>query len=118
MALRENEERYRALVENAHLRRSSCSTSTKTVSSTANDNACTLFNLSRAQADDRRSRGTSAPKMQPDGTPSFGVRRGHIDKRARTASIRSFEWLHKELGRQRAALRGALQSTASTAAVG
>ena len=92
LALRENEERYRALVENApeaivvfdvdENRFVDC-----------NDNACTLFNLSRARL---LSVGPEAisPKMQPDGTPSFGVRRGHIDK-ALDGQHPTFEWMHK-----------------------
>jgi len=35
-----------------------------------------------------------SPKMQPDGTPSFGVRRGYIDK-ALDGGHPSFEWMHK-----------------------
>ncbi len=92
-ALRENEERYRALVENApeaivvldvdegHF----CD---------ANDNACQLFNLSRARL---LSVGPEAisPRMQPDGTPSFGVRRGYVD-RALNGEHPTFEWLHRD----------------------
>ena len=91
-ALRDNEERYRALVENApeaivvfdvdDNRFVDC-----------NENACSLFNLSRARL---LSIGPEAisPRMQPDGTPSFGVRRGHIDK-ALAGEHPTFEWMHK-----------------------
>jgi diguanylate cyclase (GGDEF)-like protein/PAS domain S-box-containing protein len=92
VALRENEERYRALVENApeaivvydvdDNRFVDC-----------NENACKLFNVSRARL---MSVGPEAisPQMQPDGTPSFGVRRGHIDK-ALEGEHPTFEWMHK-----------------------
>ncbi|MGB5245762.1 MAG: PAS domain-containing protein, partial [Woeseia sp.] len=77
-ALRDNEERYRALVENAPEAivvldvDASCFCD-------ANENACQLFNLPRARL---LSVGPEAisPKMQPDGTPSFGVRRGYVDR--------------------------------------
>lgn len=92
LALKENEERYRALVENApeaivvfdidHNRFVD-----------ANDNACTLFNLSRARLLTIGPEAIS-PKMQPDGTPSFGVRRGYIDK-ALAGGHPTFEWMHK-----------------------
>ena len=92
VALRENEERYRALVENApeaivvfdvdDNRFVDC-----------NENACTLFNISRARL---LSVGPEAisPRTQPDGTPSFGVRRGYIDK-ALGGEHPTFEWMHK-----------------------
>ncbi len=92
-ALRENEERYRALVENAPEAivvfdiDSNCFTD-------ANDNACVLFNLSRARL---LTIGPDAisPKTQPDGTPSFGVHRGLID-RALAGEHPTFEWMHKD----------------------
>jgi len=92
-ALRENEERYRALVENAPEAivvfdiDSNCFTD-------ANDNACVLFNLSRARL---LTIGPDAisPKTQPDGTQSFGVHRGLID-RALAGEHPTFEWMHKD----------------------
>ncbi len=92
-ALRENEERYRALVENAPEAivvfdiDSNCFTD-------ANDNACVLFNLSRTRL---LTIGPDAisPKTQPDGTPSFGVHRGLID-RALAGEHPTFEWMHKD----------------------
>ena len=91
--LRENEERYRALVENApeaivvyDVDRSRFRD--------ANDKACQLFNLSRARLLSIGPKAIS-PKVQPDGTPSFGVHRGHID-RALAGQHPTFEWLHKD----------------------
>ncbi|MCG8371583.1 MAG: diguanylate cyclase, partial [Proteobacteria bacterium] len=58
------------------------------------DIACTLFNLSRARL---LSAGPEAisPETQPDGTPSFGVRRGYVDA-ALNGEHPMFEWLHKD----------------------
>lgn len=92
-SLRENEERYRALVENAPEAIVVLDVeSNKFVD--ANDNACQLFNLTRSRL---LSVGPQAisPPMQPDGTPSFGVRRGHID-RALNGELPHFEWLHRD----------------------
>jgi diguanylate cyclase (GGDEF)-like protein/PAS domain S-box-containing protein len=92
-ALKENEERYRALVENApeaiivfdvegnHF-------------IDANDKACSLFNLSHSRLMAVGPQEIS-PKMQPDGTPSFGIRRGHVD-RALAGEHPTFEWTHKD----------------------
>ena len=93
IALRENEERYRALVENApeaiivfdvdgnHF-------------VDANDKACTLFNLSRARLLTVGPEAIS-PAEQPDGTPSFGVRRGFVDA-ALDGDHPTFEWMHQD----------------------
>ena len=91
--LKENEERYRALVEHAPEAiivfdvESNCFVD-------VNDKACSLFNLSRSRL---LSVGPEAisPKMQPDGTPSFGVRRGHVD-RALAGEHPTFEWMHQD----------------------
>ena len=89
--LRENEERYRALVENAPEAIVVLDVESNRFVD-ANDNACQLFNLSRARL---LSVGPQAisPRMQPDGTPSFGVRRGFIE-RALNGEHPTFEWLH------------------------
>jgi diguanylate cyclase (GGDEF)-like protein/PAS domain S-box-containing protein len=91
-ALKENEERYRALVENAPEAIVVLDVDTNRFCD-ANDNACQLFNLSRARL---LSVGPQAlsPRMQPDGQPSFGIRRGLVDK-ALNGEHPTFEWLHK-----------------------
>ena len=91
-ALRESEERYRALVENAPEAIVVFDVDENRFVD-ANDNACTLFNLSRARLLTIGPEQIS-PKMQPDGTPSFGVRRGFID-RALDGGHPTFEWMHK-----------------------
>mgnify|MGYP001818682072 CR=1 FL=1 len=93
IALRENEERYRALVENAPEAIIVFDVDNNRFTD-ANDKACTLFNLSRARL---LSVGPEAisPKNQPDGTPSFGVRRGYVDA-ALSGEHPTFEWMHKD----------------------
>jgi diguanylate cyclase (GGDEF)-like protein/PAS domain S-box-containing protein len=92
-AIRESEARYRTLVENAPEaivvldvdlgRFVEC-----------NDNAVRFFKLSReellASGPERIS-----PPEQPDGTPSFGISRGHIS-RALAGEAPCFEWLHRD----------------------
>lgn len=92
-ALKENEERYRALVENAPEAIVVLDVDTNRFCD-ANSNACELFNLSRARL---LSVGPQAlsPKMQPDGQPSFGIKRGLIDK-ALNGGHPIFEWLHMD----------------------
>ncbi|MCG8368880.1 MAG: PAS domain S-box protein, partial [Proteobacteria bacterium] len=93
IALRENEERYRTLVENAPEAIIVFDVDENRFVD-ANDIACTLFNLSRARL---LSAGPEAisPETQPDGTPSFGVRRGYVDA-ALNGEHPIFEWLHKD----------------------
>ncbi|HLT89964.1 MAG TPA: PAS domain S-box protein, partial [Woeseiaceae bacterium] len=92
-ALKENEERYRALVENAPEAIVVLDVDTNRFCD-ANSIACQLFNLSRARL---LSVGPQAlsPKMQPDGQPSFGIKRGLID-RALNGEHPTFEWLHMD----------------------
>lgn len=92
-ALRENEERYRALVENAPEAIIVFDVDDNHFTD-ANDNACKLFNLSRARLLTVGPEEIS-PKMQPDGSPSFGVRRGFIE-RALAGEHPTFEWMHKD----------------------
>ena len=90
-ALVENEERYRALVENAPEAIVVFDVD-KNVFADANEIACQLFNMSRKRL---LSIGPDAisPKTQPDGLPSFGVKRGHIE-RALKGEHPIFEWMH------------------------
>lgn len=91
--LRENEERYRALVENAPEAIVVLDVDQNRFID-ANEKACQLFNLSHARL---LSIGPEeiSPAKQPDGTPSFGVRRGYLD-RALSGDHPVFEWLHKD----------------------
>ena len=92
-ALVENEARYRALVENAPEAIVVFDVDDNRFTD-ANENACQLFNLARKRL---LSVGPEAisPKMQPDGTPSFGIRRGYIE-RALNGEHPIFEWMHKD----------------------
>ncbi len=91
--LRENEERYRALVENAPEAIVVLDVDANRFVD-ANENACQLFNLSRTGLLSVGPKAIS-PRMQPDGTPSFGIRRGHIS-RALNGEHPIFEWLHQD----------------------
>ncbi len=91
--LRENEERYRALVENAPEAIIVFDVDNN-IFTDANENACELFNLTRARL---LTLGPAAisPEMQPDGTKSFGVRRGYVE-RALNGEHPIFEWMHQD----------------------
>ena len=92
-AIRESEARYRTLVENAPEaivvldvdlgRFVEC-----------NDNAIRFFKMTREELLATGPERISPPE-QADGTPSFGVQRGHID-RALAGEAPSFEWLHRD----------------------
>ena len=92
-ALRENEARYRALVENAPEAIVVFDVDDNRFTD-ANEKACTLFNLPRARLLMVGPEAIS-PKTQPDGTPSFGVRRGFVD-RALGGEHPTFEWMHQD----------------------
>ncbi len=92
-ALKESEERYRALVENAPEAIVVMDVDTNRFCD-ANQNACELFNLSRARLLNVGPQALS-PKMQPDGQPSFGIKRGLIDKTL-NGEHPTFEWLHMD----------------------
>ena len=98
IALRENEERYRALVENAPEAIIVFDIDNNRFVD-ANDKACTLFNLSRARLLTIGPEAIS-PATQPDGTPSFGVRRGFVDA-ALDGEHPTFEWMHQDSGGRR-----------------
>ena len=92
-ALKENEERYRALVEYAPEAIVVFDVDENRLVDT-NDQACELFNLSRQRL---LSIGPEAisPATQPDGTPSFGIERGYVD-RAINGEHPTFEWMHQD----------------------
>ena len=92
-ALRENEERYRALVENAP-EAIIVFDIDNNIFTDANEIACELFKLTRARL---LTLGPAAisPEMQPDGTRSFGVRRGYV-QRALNGEHPIFEWMHQD----------------------
>ena len=90
-ALVENEERYRALVENAPEAIVVFDVD-KEVFADANDFACQLFNMPRIRLLGVGPRAVS-PEMQPDGLPSYGVSRGHVE-RALAGEHPVFEWMH------------------------
>jgi len=93
VALRENEERYRALVENAPEAIIVFDVDNNKFVD-VNDKACTLFNLSRSRLMTVGPEAIS-PATQPDGTPSFGVRRGYVDA-ALDGEHPTFEWMHQD----------------------
>ena len=92
-ALKENEERYRALVQYAPEAIIVFDVDNNKFCD-VNDKACELFNLARRRL---LAIGPEAisPEMQPDGTPSFGIRRGIVD-RALRGEHPTFEWMHKD----------------------
>jgi diguanylate cyclase (GGDEF)-like protein/PAS domain S-box-containing protein len=93
LALKINEERYRALVENAP-ESIVVFDIDKGRLVDANENACKLFNLSRKRLLTIGPEDIS-PEMQPDGLPSFGVERGYVDE-ALAGGHPTFEWMHQD----------------------
>ena len=91
--LKENEERYRALVEYAPEAIIVFDVDENRFID-VNDKACELFNLSKKRLLTIGPEAIS-PETQPDGTSSFGVHRGHID-RALAGEHPTFEWTHKD----------------------
>jgi diguanylate cyclase (GGDEF)-like protein/PAS domain S-box-containing protein len=92
-ALRENEERYRALIENAPEAIVVFDIDENRLVD-ANDPACELFNLSRKRLLSIGPEGIS-PELQPDGTASFGIDRGFVE-RALNGEHPTFEWMHQD----------------------
>jgi diguanylate cyclase (GGDEF)-like protein/PAS domain S-box-containing protein len=90
--LEENEERYRALIENAPEAIVVYDLDAGRFVD-ANDQACELFNLSRKRLLAVGPEDVS-PETQPDGTPSFGIARGYIE-RALNGEHLTFEWMHQ-----------------------
>jgi diguanylate cyclase (GGDEF)-like protein/PAS domain S-box-containing protein len=90
-ALKHNEERYRALIENAP-EAIVVFDPEKSSFVDANEQACELFNLSRKRLLSVGPEQVS-PETQPDGTPSFGIARGYI-ARALDGEHLAFEWTH------------------------
>jgi diguanylate cyclase (GGDEF)-like protein/PAS domain S-box-containing protein len=94
-ALKQNEERYRALIENAPEAIVVYDLDEGRFVD-ANDQACELFNLSRKRLLSIGPESIS-PENQPDGTPSFGIARGYIE-RALSGEQMQFEWMHQDSG--------------------
>ena len=92
-ALKENEERFRALIENAPEAIVVLDVDAG-IFVDVNDQACELFNLSRQRLLAIGPEQVS-PEHQPDGTSSFGVARGYI-ARALKGEHLTFEWTHKD----------------------
>ena len=89
--LKENEERYRALIENAPEAIVVIDVDSYKFCD-ANDKACELFNLSRKRLLSVGPKDVSA-EFQADGSPSFGTRRGYMEQTL-DGETPVFEWLH------------------------
>ncbi|MEL7535567.1 MAG: EAL domain-containing protein [Pseudomonadota bacterium] len=89
--LRENEERYRALVENAPEAILVFDVDQNQFVD-VNEHATRLFNMSRKRLMKIGPSGIS-PEYQMDGSSSFGQERGHV-RRALDGEQPVFEWLH------------------------
>jgi PAS domain S-box-containing protein len=92
-AVRESEARYRTLVENAPEAIVVLDMDTGRFVE-CNENAVRFFKMTR---DELLAVGPEqiSPPFQQDGSPSFGVARGHID-RALAGDAPGFEWLHRD----------------------
>ncbi|HEX3913857.1 MAG TPA: PAS domain S-box protein [Steroidobacteraceae bacterium] len=91
VSMRESEGRYRTLVEHAPEVIVVFDVDAGQFVD-VNDNACRFFKMSRSQllgsGPDKIS-----PPMQADGSPSFGISRGHIES-ALAGAVPVFEWVH------------------------
>ena len=92
-AIRESEARYRTLVENAPEAIVVLDVDASRFVE-CNDNAIRFFKMTREELLAIGPEKISPPD-QSDGTPSFGVQRGHID-RALAGEAPSFEWIHRD----------------------
>jgi diguanylate cyclase (GGDEF)-like protein/PAS domain S-box-containing protein len=92
-ALKDSEARYRVLVENAPEAVVVLDVGSRRFVD-CNDNAAEFFRMRR---EDLLRIGPEqvSPELQADGTPSFGVARGHVES-ALAGETPVFEWLHKD----------------------
>jgi len=91
VALKDSEARYRVLVENAPEVVVVFDAETNRFVD-CNENACHFFKMSRSELLHRGPPDVSPPE-QADGTPSFGIARGHIQA-AMDGGAPVFEWQH------------------------
>jgi diguanylate cyclase (GGDEF)-like protein/PAS domain S-box-containing protein len=92
-AIRESEARYRTLVENAPEAIVVLDVDVNRFVE-CNDNAIRFFKMTREELLAVGPEKISPPE-QADGTPSFGIARGHL-ARALAGEAPSFEWLHRD----------------------
>jgi diguanylate cyclase (GGDEF)-like protein/PAS domain S-box-containing protein len=92
-SIRESEARYRTLVENAPEAIVVLDVDAGHFVE-CNDNAIRFFKMTREELLSIGPNKISPPE-QADGTPSFGVQRGHID-RALAGEAPCFEWIHRD----------------------
>jgi diguanylate cyclase (GGDEF)-like protein/PAS domain S-box-containing protein len=92
-AIRESEARYRTLVENAPEAIVVLDMDQGRFVD-VNENAVRFFKMTREELLQAGPEQVSPP-YQSDGSPSFGVARGHLD-RALAGEAPSFEWLHRD----------------------
>jgi diguanylate cyclase (GGDEF)-like protein/PAS domain S-box-containing protein len=92
-AIRESEARYRTLVEHAPEAIVVLDMDANRFVE-CNENAVRFFKMTREEL---LASGPEAisPPLQADGTPSFGIARGHMD-RALAGDAPTFEWLHRD----------------------
>jgi diguanylate cyclase (GGDEF)-like protein/PAS domain S-box-containing protein len=92
-ALKDSEARYRVLVENAPEAVVVVDVGTNRFVD-CNENAAEFFKMTREQLLQVGPEAVSPP-VQADGTPSFGITRGNVQK-ALDGGTPVFEWLHKD----------------------